>query len=398
MAVARVGGLLLLAAALVFAAGCDNNVDRRNRPDMTKGVVTGVVICTDTGKPARFATVALTAIPKTVEQAKADPLSPVETVLTDIEGRFRIEAVEPGRYYAFALLGGYLDPAAGINFARLEGLANDKERNMDAIEQWKDHLAAVTVKAHHSVEVSLTVERAAEIAGTVTWEDGAPAIGMHFKLERKVDEKTWSEVGMMMLDNFSLRTMSDGRGRYRIANLPAGEYKVCALMPAYTEDTASSWCMGDTYRIKNAEAIKVRAGEATNDADIEIPISGLHTISGIVTAAGDGHVLTAGTVKLLYADDRETAREIKVYPDGGFIFEYVPEDGFILQVSGVDETAAVSDDSSAGSGERKTPGTRRYADREIRLDVQDDVTDMKVGMVVAPQAPMPTPPPAAQTH
>jgi hypothetical protein len=54
--------------------------------------------------------------------------------VTDLEGRFRLEAVEPGHYYAFATLEGYLDPMRGLDFARIEALTNDQERNLDVIK------------------------------------------------------------------------------------------------------------------------------------------------------------------------------------------------------------------------------------------------------------------------
>ena len=51
---------------LFFACLCVDGCGSRHppkKPDPTKGTVTGVVICEDTGKPARFATVTLTAAP-----------------------------------------------------------------------------------------------------------------------------------------------------------------------------------------------------------------------------------------------------------------------------------------------------------------------------------------------
>jgi hypothetical protein len=395
--VGRFGWRLLLCAVGLLASGCDNNVGKRNRPDANMGVVTGVVVCTDTGRPARFATVALTRVPRNDNEARSDPLTPKETALTNLDGRFRIEAVEPGRYYAFALLGGYLDPLAGLDMKRLEILPNDRARNLDAIQQWKEHMSAITVRARHTSDISLSLDRAAEISGRVMWEDGSPAIGMHFKLMRKIGDKSWSEVGMMMLDNYSLRTMSDGRGRYRIANLPEGNYKICALLPAYSEETSANWCMGDTYRMKDAEDIKVQAGESATGADITIPIAGMHTLAGTVTSALDGRLLNRGTVRLLYADDRELAREIDIGEDGGFTFDYVPEDGFILQVTGASEHENQSAAASAVPAQDSDPKplkSQDYEDKEIRFDVQDDITDLKVALTPVPPAKSANPPQA----
>jgi len=99
--------LWIPACASLFACGCDKHSAKK--PDATKGAVTGVVICADTGKPARFATVNLVSVPK--KDAKTDEQTPdTEGTTTDLDGRFRLEAVEPGQYLAYATLEGYLDP------------------------------------------------------------------------------------------------------------------------------------------------------------------------------------------------------------------------------------------------------------------------------------------------
>jgi len=174
----RCYSILLVACLLV--AGC--NKYQHKKPDPTKGVVTGVVLCADTGKPARFATVALTAVPKEGEKNdQGDPLPAAEVTVTDLEGRFRMEAVDPGRYYAFATLDGYLDPLRSIDFQRLENLSSDQDRAQDAIDQWKEQLAEVTVQVRRVSNATLQIRRGAEIDGAVSFDDGSPAIGMHFR-------------------------------------------------------------------------------------------------------------------------------------------------------------------------------------------------------------------------
>src|SRR5881628_2075118 len=73
------------------------------KPDPTKGTVTGTVICADTGKPARFATVELLPAPgsPTGEGAPGE-----EGSETDLDGKFKIEGVHPGEYFAYATLNG----------------------------------------------------------------------------------------------------------------------------------------------------------------------------------------------------------------------------------------------------------------------------------------------------
>jgi len=378
-------GWLLLSALLCLCVACTESIGRRHRPDPTKGSVTGTVICSDTGKAARFATVLLTAVPKPIDQyTSSDPLKAEESEVTDLEGHFRINAVDPGEYYVFAWMQGYVDPVAGLNSSRLEGLADNRARQNDAIEQWKDHMVAVTVKASREVAVSLSIDRAAEITGKVTYEDGTPASNMHFDLRRRVDEKTWTKVGMMESNPWVFHSRSDSHGRYAITDLLPGEYKICALFPAYDDETPATWCLGQTDRFRDAEIIKLRAGEVTSDINFEIPLSGMYSIAGSVKAQPDNHPLTHGTIRLLYADDREVAREVDAFSDGGFAFDYVPEDGFILEFKDFTEEVPDPNVTTVQPGERKPTKTRHYTDREVRVDSRDDITDMTVTLSPMP--------------
>ncbi|MGA9667803.1 MAG: carboxypeptidase-like regulatory domain-containing protein [Terracidiphilus sp.] len=383
---ARLRSLSALSIAFVLLAGC--NKFQHKKPDPTKGVVTGIVLCADTGKPARFATVALTAVPKAGEKNdQDDPLPAAEMTVTDLDGRFRMEAVPPGRYYAFATLEGYLDPALGLDPDKLKSLSNDRDRHKYSIEQWKDHLTEVTVGVRRASEISIEIEHAAEIAGTVTFDDGSPAIGMRFQLFRKT-EKDWTGVGLPLMDTWSIRTISDSHGRYSITNLPAAEYTVCALMPTDTEQASARVCLGDVFLRKNAKTVKVAAGETAGGNDIEIPLSGLHTVSGEVTALADGHSLAHGSVRLLYADDREGARETALQDDGSFSLDYVPEGNYILQVSGAgDADPKVSEPAVTGPDAQPASHAPvvHYTDKEVPLRVLANMTDMQVSLSAAQQ-------------
>jgi hypothetical protein len=382
----RLRWLSILSAACLLLAGC--NKFQHKKPDSTKGVVTGIVLCADTGKPARFATVTLSAAPKASEKSDdADPLPAAETTVTDLDGRFRLEAVHPGHYYAFATLEGYLDPVLGLDPDRLNAKSTDRERHLDAIDQWKDHLTQVTVGVHRVSEISMQIKRAAEIAGTVTFDDGSPAIGMHFQLFRKTDktEKNgWTPVGLPLIDSWSIHATSDGHGHFVLTNLPAGEYTVCTLMPTDSEDAASRVCLGDVFRRKNAKTVKVATGETAGGIDIEIPLSGLHSVAGSVSALPDRHPIAHGAVRLLYADDREKARETTLQDNGTYSLEYVPEGKYILEVTGAHDEEQNS--SAAGQADDPKPTvTNLYADKEIPLNVLNDMAD--VNFTLAAPAP-----------
>jgi hypothetical protein len=388
----RLRWLSILSIACLLLAGCDKF--QHKKPDPTKGVVSGVVLCADTGKPARFATVTLSAAPKTGEKNdQGDPLPAAETTVTDLDGRFRLEAVQPGHYYAFATLEGYLDPALVMDPDKIRSLSSDRERHQYSIDQWKEHLTEVSVAKHRVSEVSIQIERGAEIGGTVTFDDGAPAIGMHFQIFRKTEKNGWTDVGLPLLDTWSIHAVSDGHGRFSLTNLPAGEYTVCTLMPTDAEAAAPRICLGGVFRRKDAATVKVQAGETAGGADIEIPLSGLHTVAGTVTALPDGHPVGHGTLRLLYADDREKARETSLLEDGTFSFEYVAEGKYILQVNGAQDTEQKAPDQPQSDAPPSNPTpAHSYVDKEIPLTVLNDIED--ISLTLAASAPGNVPAPA----
>ena len=389
--------LWFLAFVGLFSCGCNGPVEKK-KPDSTKGVVTGIVICADTGKPARFAMVSLTAAPRMETKTdtnkddqnnqsdQKDPLPATEGTITDLNGRFRLEAVQPGRYYAFATQEGYFEPKMGIDFTKFGEAASVQERIQNAIDQLKDHLVEVRVSVHSTSDIAIQIERGAEISGTVTYDDGSPAIGMLIQLFRKTDKSGLTKVGLSLNSDWD-RATSDGHGRFSVTNLTAGEYSICVKMPYESEDASSRICLGNTFRMKDAQIVKVKAGETASGADIEIPLTGLHAVAGTVSALADGHGLKDATVRLLYADDREKAREARTSEDGIFSFPYVPEDKYIIQVSGAKDAAQENpEDSSGNTGAvtSKPIAARSYADKEMPVTVMGEVDDLQIQLVVAP--------------
>jgi hypothetical protein len=362
-----------------LALGCDKH---RSKPDPTKGVVAGIVICSDTGKPARFAQVNLTPVPiKHADPSDSPPLTPIGEIDTGLDGRFRMEAIPPGDYYAFGTLDGYLDPERGIDFGKLTAKGTTSEQEQDAIEQWKDQLVEVKVAVHRVSEITIELHRAAAIEGTVNYDDGTPAIGMHFQLFRKNAKKEWATVGLPLLSDWSINSTSDSHGHYALDDLEPGEYNVCAMMPVDSEDVAPRICSGNVFRRKNATTVKVSGGETVRGIDIEIPLSGLHTVSGHVEAAADGHAPSQATVTLLYADDREQVRKVAIDKDGSFLFEYVPEDNYILRIGEAEDTADPNDSQEQGDSQNKSGSPqpmRHYLTKEMPLRVQSDMKDLDV--------------------
>ena len=249
------GRLLWFSSALCFSLHDCGTVSRFApiAPDPAKGTVTGTVICADTGKPARFATVELVrSTVGTGEEKSSEPA----TAITGLDGKFSFQGVTPGDYYAFATLDGYLNPLYGVDFGAVDTNASDDKVNAELIDQWKEHMVNVSVSAQHASDASFSIERGAEISGTVTYDDGSPAAGLRLALYRKNAKGGWSGVGPQFLDSFPLDEKIGARGRYSIANLPAGEYIVCSLLPGDNRANSLQVCPGNTFRKRDAKSLR----------------------------------------------------------------------------------------------------------------------------------------------
>lgn len=150
-------------------------------------------------------------------------------------------------------------------------------------------------------------------------------------------------------------------------------------------------------RLAKAASVKLTAGEVLNGQEVVIPLDSLHTLSGTVTVAADDHAPTAAVVHLLYADDRKQVRQVSIDNDGSFTFEFVPEDHYIVRVTNAEDHEAPEGDNSengnnnaeSNTAQPPAPPPNPYADKEMPLQLQGDITD--VSMQLAPVADTPKP-------
>lgn len=363
---------------LLLLAGCDRHP--RSKPDPSKGTVTGIVLCSDTGKPARFAKVSLTAVRSEKEPSNEEPLPSIAGIMSGLDGRFRIEAVPPGRYYAFATLPGYLDPAKGIDLVHILGENKDEyNQHAAAINAWKDHLVEVDVVAGRTDEVNITIERAAELSGKVEYDDGSPAIGVHFQLLRKSEKYGFSIVGARLFSAWSITTESDSHGRYLLTDLAPGEYTVCAMLPTDVEESSPHFCLGNVFRISKAQTIKLSEGQQLSDVDLTIPLTGLHDVHGNISAQTDGHNITNATIQLLYADDRSTALETAPDTNGDYWFDSVPDGNYILKiVKASDENRSTTSKDAKGKEVVTQLPPCHYPTKELPIELKEDVEGLDV--------------------
>jgi hypothetical protein len=378
------GRLILLSSAvclMMYDCGPSSRFAPR-KPDPTKGTVTGTVICADTGKPARFAMVELLPGPNSPKGEGA----PVEEIAeTDLEGKFKIEAVTPGDYFVFATLDGYLNPIYGIDFDRVSPDGDDNKQTADVIEQWKDHMTQIAVSAHSAADLNLQIERGVEVAGTVSYDDGSPAIGMRFAVYRKKGGGGLSAVGLSSDRGFALEERSDARGRFAVTNLPTGEYVVCALLPGDNQAGSPHVCLGNVFRKRDAGTVTASSGETVNGADIVIPLKAIHSVAGSLVRAMTDQAPSKATLHLLYADDREEAIAVDMFSDGSFLFPFVPLGSYVLKVTDASYIEMTTTSVPGGSSESAAQAkVHALAGREMMITVDGDVNDTKIPLVDAP--------------
>jgi hypothetical protein len=326
------------------------------RPKAPKGTLTGTVYCADTNLPARLAAIYLV-------QISESSFSTNSAAISDLEGRFALNHVTEGEYYVVAVLPGYLNMMSSLAKSHLDALTADDRKKFLA------QVPSVTISANQPAQLSLRLERGAEIDGTVMYDDGSPAIGLRMNFKLKAAQESNGMLPQMMDSEGIFYSqmgppMTDDRGHFRILGVPPGEYVVSAALPAESAEHANEnqavemieasigaidVYLGGGLRASKAETVKVTAGGASKDADITIPLSKLHTIRGQVVLKSTGQPPPSAMVQLLYADTEEPAR-MTIAADGEFEIHYVPEGSFILRAmamaKSVPKMETVDDDDS----------------------------------------------------
>jgi hypothetical protein len=340
---------IVLAISLVASA----QQASKNQPTTT---VTGHIYLADTNTPARLATVMLE--PARALDNDPDPDPPKDrssrmiytsAVQTLLDGSFTIPKVAPGAYYVIAYKSGYLSPLSTLSEDALKRPTKEDHKRIAGI------LPRITVQAGLPASVEVRLERGSAISGTVLFDDGSPASGLpvHALVRRKDGQKeTWSPLRPKPFALMAEMTdaYTDDLGRYRLTGLQSREYMVevvlqlqhmdFATTPGETGGSSSSgnvaslsFYSGSATRRADAKPFKLGANEEHSGEDITIPLAKLHTITGEIVAAHDGHVLNQGNVKLLDAGDKSEVESSKLErADGKFHFLFVPEGNYILRV------------------------------------------------------------------
>ncbi|HEV2245633.1 MAG TPA: carboxypeptidase-like regulatory domain-containing protein, partial [Terriglobia bacterium] len=195
--------MALLLAPQVSLANPQNPV-----PAHEKCTVSGTVLSAATGQPLRDASISL---------RKAGVSSTPLAAMTGADGRFEIKNVDPARYYLIVSKAGYVSMEYG-------------QKGPD------DPLGLLALAAGQTVrDISFQLIRGAVITGYVYGEDGEPIEHVQVRAERY---RYYKGKRRFMPVGFG---WTDDRGKYRIYELPPGEYYISASAEPVNEGESSSY-------------------------------------------------------------------------------------------------------------------------------------------------------------
>jgi Carboxypeptidase regulatory-like domain len=365
---------LLLVPLLTLASVAQNNSAKS-----ATGTVTGHVYCADTNAPARMARVRLESVKDDAsDHERGNPRTssdmPVGGIVqTALDGSFMIPNVPPGRYYVIATLTGYLSPRSGDD---------DEDESRPPAPAGKPPVTTskVDVQSDQTASIDIRLKRGAAVSGTIRFDDGSPAVGIH------VGPVYMSQTKSSASDDFGVAgdVVTNDLGHYRISGMRGGIYCVEALLshldlvPTANHDSPFSDMMrsvlvvysGDATRKNAAASFTLTSGEERTGEDITIPLNKLHTVSGVVTAVRDGHPINAGNLVLMSPEDKELVADAEIASDGTFQIEAVPEGSYILRIRGAHDTMK-------GAGEQTT---RQYGNLEQPLKIESDIPNLALAV------------------
>jgi hypothetical protein len=358
------------------------------------GTVTGHVYCADTNAPSRVASVQLEPVKDTKRSGTSHfsgdaPASGISR--TGFDGSFTLAKVPPGSYYVVASAQGYLSP-----------MPNDDES--DDVEpqpppgQPAVVIPRVDVQADQAASIDIRLERGAAISGAVRFDDGSPASGVMVMVLHRSKDK-WVPSTPQVPFAAPVPPATDDVGHYRVSGLRDRDYVLMAILSRTdfesrgarttglfgVERSSLRIYSGDTPHISDAVPIKLGPGEERSGEDITIPLSKFHSISGVVTATGDGHAINSGHLAIEDPNDKEDIVDAELGSDGAFHLEGVPEGTYTLRVQNPRDQR-IQEISVAGQQAFTNEKTlHQYGDLEQSIKVEGDIPNLVLTVSQRPQ-------------
>jgi hypothetical protein len=96
-----------------------------------------------------------------------------DVATTNLDGEYTLRKIASGDYFVLAEMEGYLSPVGQFSQKDLENLTPERIKKLAGL------IPSVHVEPGKTSHADLTLERAASISGTVTYDDGSPGIGVY---------------------------------------------------------------------------------------------------------------------------------------------------------------------------------------------------------------------------
>lgn len=315
-------------------------------PSLPTGyTVSGRVLCGDTQRPARFATVML--LPAE-EDDRGSGRGRRLTARTDLDGNFNVGNVAPGDYFVTGQMTGYVNQASQVEAVLSAG--SDTTTALSGVPEV--HVGA------GGASTQLTLQRGAVIAGTVMWDDGSPAGGVQVSAQTAptsgVSSTSASQVQAPGAGRFGIGSgaglggfagfgggMTDDRGNFRVTGLAPGSYvlraNVQAPVPSRAGDAGFTRTLNlsvyapNKVRRTDATTIVLTAGEERDDVAVTLGLAALHSVTGTVSSTSAA--VRSGSVSLTDQTDSTLNRTGVINADGSFAVPYVPAGNYTLRVN-----------------------------------------------------------------
>jgi hypothetical protein len=302
------------------------------------GAVSGTVLCNDGNTPARGAKIELIPLEQLLNQSAAVGS---KSTNSDFTGTYEMRSLTPGTYIVNATLDGYDDDLKLVRSAADAFSPEDKKKLFESFPQ-------VIIKPGASTRKDLLLRRAAAISGRVAVDmGGTPGRVLVTATRIFVHEASSSLVTLSeKVLPFEQSTVSDDRGAFRIAGLPAGMYRVSLriteayfaagfengkvhLQPERPGTAELIVFAPEALDDSNARIISVNDGDEITDADITVPTRILHSIAGTVTERG----APASSVTITLERKGGSMLDCSAIsmPDGSYRFDLLPSGSYILR-------------------------------------------------------------------
>lgn len=360
--------------------------DRVKTDDDDKGsIVRGRAFYQNTTSPVRRGWIGLVKIRELVEKRADDTKEGVAVavggyggsresdnyVLTNDEGEFVMKGVKAGIYQPTFKVQGILNPTSA-----------DRENPIYPL---------ITVDGINEVNAQIPARRGGSVSGRISYYDGEPVIGAKViaVMKKESESNNRYEYG----SESKTVDITDDRGFYHFAGLPADEYFVRVIESSvhnesnnliqgyntmdYTTNSILVTFYPSVSKIEEARLISVSPEQEQSDINITIPNRRLFKISGIVITKSNKNPIKDLQVTFQKSNDNKQffdyshqSKQVKTDEQGKWSFIDLPKGKYLVKVSHADTYRYTSKTQKLENQPKFAPLTK-----EIEID-NDNLQDI----------------------